>query len=145
MCTLLQPYPKYFEPVALKCCFLASQCIFFESQCHFLHLIQCCVVFSDCSNLTDEETIKRLQDEILSSMDDYIRSRYPKLSIAHLGRILLYLPRLRYVKYLVPADFIFPEITKNPDFISNFIKDVLYLPTTFRTAALIVKNSDLPL
>ena len=62
-------------------------------------------------------------------MNDYIRSQYPKTSIAQLGRMLLYLPRLRYVKFLIPRDFIFPDVTKNPDFISSFIKDVLYLPS----------------
>ena len=35
------------------------------------------------------------------------------------------------MKFLVPRDFIFPEVAKNPDFISNFIKDLLYLPSSF--------------
>ena len=86
---------------------------------------------SDCSNLTDELKTRRLQEEILVSMEDHIRSRYHGIPIAHLGRLLLYLPRLRYVKFLVPRDIIFPEVARDPNFISSFIKDLLLLPPSF--------------
>ncbi len=82
-----------------------------------------------------------MQDEILVSMDDYIRSRYPRISIAHFGRILLHLPRLRHVKFVIPRDFIFPELTKNPNFISTFIKDVLYLPSSFSDPKIVSYHS----
>ena len=88
---------------------------------------------SDCQGLTEEPLLRRLQEEILVSLDDHIRSKYPNISIGHLGHILLYLPRLRLVKLLVPQEFIFPELTKKPDFVSTFIKEILHSQSSFRS------------
>ncbi|XP_028407005.1 COUP transcription factor 1-like isoform X2 [Dendronephthya gigantea] len=118
----------------------ALNCDDVEMEC-----LKAIVLFNaDCPDVTEQSTTRRLKEEILVSMNDYTRSQYPKISIAHLGGMLLYLPRLRYVKFLIPRDFIFPDVTKNPDFISSFIKDVLYLPVTVGTDPKLLKYNVLP-